>query len=661
MRRFLETLLLLLFLNMRLFSQISYTVSDGNEYGMVLEYSPSGKILLSGAKNKIGFWTTNTNLLSKSTAVHSVRDINDLAFWNDDTVCISNDKEEILLYDLLNNNTYGILKGHHRKVTSIDINAASGMLFSGSLDKTTILWDLTRQTIKKQFKDHKDFVLATAIDKTTEKFASCGADGIINVYDKSGNRIFNQQLSDQWLWSLAFNDEGKSLAVGGEGKIYILTGLNEISPVIKTLEGIKGKVLCLDFSPDGKYLAVGTADQYIYVFNWRNQDPLVDKRIYKGVVTDIEFDPDGKTMLTTHDNLKGLLKWDVRSLNILPSKYVKNQDDKIPPQIYISNPPRISEDRVVVYSEMIKLQGTVIDESGVNKVMVNGVNTPLSDNGSFTINIPLSYSETPVRIEAFDVNNNVSLKRFTIIRKDISGSDYIPEKARNFLLVIGINKYQNYPPLTNAVKDANDIAGTLSGLYNFTFSDITMLIDSQATRNNIYHTLRGFAEKVSPKDNFIIYFSGHGYFDPVLNEGYWLPVDAERSMGNFLSNSDVLKIIRSINSQHTLLIADACFAGSLFNESARGFVENVEKFRSRWGFASGRLEEVSDGEIGKNSPFATAILNFLRTTPKDDLAVSELIQSVKMKVPENNKQTPIGNPLKNVGDEGGEFIFHKRH
>ena len=149
------------------------------------------------------------------------------------------------------------------------------------------------------------------------------------------------------------------------------------------------------------------------------------------------------------------------------------------------------------------------------------------------------------------------------------------------------------------------------------------MLDGQATRRNIYNTLRGYAEKVGPKDNLMIYFSGHGYFDKIVNEGYWVPVDAEKkSIGDLVSNSDVLKIIKSINSQHTLLIADACFSGSLFMESSRGdFTENVEKFKSRWGFTSGRLEEVSDGEAGTNSPFAQSILEFFRNNTKAKFAI----------------------------------------
>ena len=100
--------------------------------------------------------------------------------------------------------------------------------------------------------------------------------------------------------------------------------------------------------------------------------------------------------------------------------------------------------------------------------------------------------------------------------------------------------------------------------------------------------------------------------------------------------------------------------GALFADARRGYTDNVERFKSRWGLASGRLETVSDGAIGGNSPFAGKVLKFLQENEKEKFAISELIQFVKTQVAEESNQTPIGNPLKALGDEGGEMVFYKK-
>ena len=645
------------------YGQVSFKKFSGGDFGSNLKFSPDGKMLLSAANNKIDVWIATTGRLSHSIPVKGAKDIKEIVFLGEDTLILSDKGDDILIYDLKNVTVVAELKGHKGKVTAIELNADGTKLFSSSADGTTILWNIPSRTIIKQFSDHKGDVLATAFSHSTGRFASCGTDGLVNIYSESGEKMLSQKVSGDWLWALEFAIDGNSLIACGNSDTYILTDIVSAKPDIIDLKGIKGKPYAIRFSPDGNYFAVGSTQQYVYLFDWATKRIVANNKLNDGDIIDIEFNPEGKSMITTHSDYKGIVQWDLRSLNILPSKYLRNNQDKIPPQIYVSNPVRITDERVVVFADYIKLQGVVMDETGVQQLKINATNVNVSENGSFSLNLPLSFSETPVTIEARDVNQNVSLKRFTIIRKTTTGSDYDAATARNYLLVVGINDYLEWPKLYNATNDANGIAGTLSGMYNFNFSDITILLDSQATRNNIYNALRGYAEKVGPKDNFMIYFSGHGFFDKILNEGYWVPVEAERkSIANLVSNSDVLKIIRSINSQHTLLIADACFSGSMFMESGRGdYTENVEKFRSRWGFTSGRLEVVSDGEVGKNSPFAQAVLEFFRNNAKEKFAVSELIQHVKMKVASDTKQTPIGNPLKNVGDEGGEFIFYKKN
>ena len=92
--------------------------------------------------------------------------------------------------------------------------------------------------------------------------------------------------------------------------------------------------------------------------------------------------------------------------------------------------------------------------------------------------------------------------------------------------------------------------------------------------------------------------------------------------------------------------ADACFSGSLFNETNRGYAENVEKYRSRWGLVSGRLEVVSDGATGENSPFAKHFIGYLNDNEKEMFTVSELVQFVKIEVANESDQTPLGNPIK---------------
>ena len=363
-------------------------------------------------------------------------------------------------------------------------------------------------------------------------------------------------------------------------------------------------------------------------------------------------------------NTKNILYGSSRKVTVDPSQItlLRSGNDHNAPMIYVSNPTNISKaDRVTTYTDMLRLSGSVIDESGIQQLKVNGIVVPVKENGAYVINLPVNVGENPIVIEAKDLNQNISLKKFIVDRRNQDGTEYNVADARNYLLVVGINKYTSWPALNNAVADADTIRKVLTSRYKFDEENVSVLLNEKANRANIYETLRSYIEKITPKDNLLIYYSGHGYFDKLLSEGYWVPVDGVKGdVSSYMPNAQLLKIIENINSQHTFLVADACFSGSLFASANRGYSENVEKFKSRWGLASGRLEFVSDGALGTNSPFSQGIIQFLMTNKQAKVPVSDMVQYVKKKVAETTDQTPVGNPLKVAGDEGGEFIFYRR-
>ena len=238
--------------------------------------------------------------------------------------------------------------------------------------------------------------------------------------------------------------------------------------------------------------------------------------------------------------------------------------------------------------------------------------------------------------------------------------DFDPATAgKNFLFIIAINDYKYWNKLTNAKKDAQDVKEVLTSRYKFEKENVFEIYDDQATAANIFAKISEMKKHVGSNDNLLFYYSGHGYYNVDIEEGFWIPVDAKRGAETeYVPNSTLLKYIKSIPAKHIFLVADACFSGSLLSQTSRGYVENVEQYKSRWALTSGRLEFVSDGDAGVNSPFASYFIKFLRENKKTKVPVTELIQYVKVAVSNNSEQTPMGNPLKNVGDEGGEFVFY---
>lgn len=237
----------------------------------------------------------------------------------------------------------------------------------------------------------------------------------------------------------------------------------------------------------------------------------------------------------------------------------------------------------------------------------------------------------------------------------------VAREGNNYLLVIGIDQYAHCPRLFNAVKDAQEIVQLLKKRFQFEEEHIIEHYDLDATKRNIYEAFRSMAERVTPKDNLIVYFSGHGEYDKLFNLGYWVPVNAEKeAVDQYVPNSEIRNILAAIKSHHTFLMVDSCFSGLLFAQNtSRNISLRKERDPSRWGLTAGRNEIVDDGTQGSNSPFAKSIIYQLTHTDKP-LGVAELCDNVLEVVSANSSQTPRGEPLKVEGHQGGQFVFHLR-
>ncbi len=341
---------------------------------------------------------------------------------------------------------------------------------------------------------------------------------------------------------------------------------------------------------------------------------------------------------------------------VQPSTVLADSD---PPQITITD-PLVRGLKVIHSGERITIRGEAVDASGVAEVTLNGQPAMLLGGNAFQGEIRLPVGETQLIVRAVDRAGNAGIEQMTIERPmtDIVSGTY---RA----LVVGIDTYQgSWRPLRNAARDARAVVDVLRSSYGFT--DVDTLFNGDATRTNIIGALERMSERAGPNDHVIIYYSGHGHLEERLDRGYWVPSDAtSMSTAGYIANSNVVDQVRGIRSKHTLLIADACFAGDIFRsgtalttpETTQRFYTQALRTPSRRAITSGNLEPVMDGGRDGHSVFAYYFLKALRDNTNPFMADSEVFDSIKIPVTNNSNQTPRFDVIKNSGDEGGSFVF----
>jgi ankyrin repeat protein len=225
-------------------------------------------------------------------------------------------------------------------------------------------------------------------------------------------------------------------------------------------------------------------------------------------------------------------------------------------------------------------------------------------------------------------------------------------------LIIGNNNYQHLPPLKTAQNDAKNVAETLSNKYGF---KVRLLLD--ANRSDILLALNSLRWNLSNRDNLLIYYAGHGWLDKEADEGYWLPVNAQKdNMLAWISNSSITASLRALKAKHVLIVADSCYSGKLARgvhivSKTPGYLSRLSQKKARCVISSGGLEPVIDsGGEGLHSVFATAFLDALKEN-NDIMDGAQLFNRLRRPVMLNSDQTPEYSDIRKAGHEGGEFLF----
>ncbi|HPF92512.1 MAG TPA: caspase family protein [Tenuifilaceae bacterium] len=330
-------------------------------------------------------------------------------------------------------------------------------------------------------------------------------------------------------------------------------------------------------------------------------------------------------------------------------------------------------DGITVQSETLFVQGTATDKSGIYEVTVNGNNATLKGNGVFEATVNLKMGRNDIVIRSMDIYENSVERKFLVFRKDSPGQKVVsdteeldlvfdaPRAPKYYALIVGVNEYPDpgISTLSNPVKDAAMLAKVLTEKYTFEVQDITFL--KNPTRGQFIDELDKITRRIGKNDNLLIFYAGHGYFDSETEFGYWLPSDASASStGNWLANSQLKDYVAAIKSKHTLLIADACFGGSIF-KTRKAFADatdNVDKVydrKSRKAMTSGALTEVPD-----ESAFIKHLVQRLEENTIDYLPAEELFSSFKTAVMNSSPTVPQYGDIKGTGDEGGDFVFVRR-
>lgn len=349
------------------------------------------------------------------------------------------------------------------------------------------------------------------------------------------------------------------------------------------------------------------------------------------------------------------------------------QSDVTLPELSIITP---SSPNVELGSGTIEVVGRAKDISGIEYVKINGEPVEkLEEDGLFISKVKLTTGENKWVITASDKKGNIATQNlvFNVAGNNSRGTAVVGSGDGKTAIVMETTPVyhailiaeQNYddpkiPDLQNPRKDALELGAILEKNYGFSPENIDTLFDR--SREDIMSGIVKKSSSLNENENLIIFYAGHGIaekdkFGDV--DGYWIPSTARSGLNaSYISTDDINKAIKRSNAKHILIIADACFSGAMTRALPSDAAREVKRqyiIPSRKVMASGNLEPVPD-----NSKFVLYLKKRLLENQEKYLTAQDLFSSFRTAVMANSDTVPQYAAIKNVGDEGGEFIFIRK-
>lgn len=269
----------------------------------------------------------------------------------------------------------------------------------------------------------------------------------------------------------------------------------------------------------------------------------------------------------------------------------------------------------------------------------------------FWTSLFLLCSLTSIPLAAQDTSRGLSVAAQAIV-----GSEQI---GQQYAVFIAIDRYKEWPPLKNAVSDAERVRNVLENRYYI--DKVYTLYNEQATRDRVMRLFESLANELNPEDSLFLFYAGHGYIDPLTSIGSWILQDGSSnrySPQGWLDNPSIRNILRRLKSRHVLLVSDSCFSGDILNmERGSQITINDEYFkkayarRSRQVLTSGASETVPDESV-----FTRTFARLLEENTRPYVDPLMLFNDIRLT--RDLSTSPLLGTLKDTdSQEGGSFIF----
>ncbi len=265
-------------------------------------FSPDGARLASGSfEQVIKMWDVETRRVTGTWEVprdsDSYGDI-PVAFSPDGTRLASGFQDRtVRLWDVASQTEVATLEGHTARVASVAFSPDGGLLASagGRGDRTVRLWDVASQTEVATLQGHMDQVASVAFSPDGATLASAGGvdDGTVRLWDvATRTEVATLEGHGGPVYSVTFSRDGATLVFGSAVTVL----LQDVETGNAAGLSGHGILSSMALSPDGAFLASGSYDGTVRLWDAATRTPIATLEGHEFSVLSVSFSPDGATL-----------------------------------------------------------------------------------------------------------------------------------------------------------------------------------------------------------------------------------------------------------------------------------------------------------------------------------------------------------------------------
>jgi WD40 repeat protein len=278
-----------------------------------VRFSPDGSCIVSSSDDMTRVWNSMTGEVMKAFKLVAKVSTNSISFSPDSKhIALGSIDNKIKLLDLSTDEDVielFSLEGHTAEVTSVAFSPDGKRLTSGSKDETVRIWDIKKG--KEVLSLKHDYIDSVCFTPSGSHVMSLAWDCIQMWAVKTGDCIWSHYVGID-ITSFDLSPDGMHIVAGsGNGRLWLLNCTAE-GGVTKErkFEGHTERVRSVVFSPDGAYVASGSDDKTVRVWNFKTEKEAAKPfEGHTSVVLSVHFSPDG-TRIVSGAGDNSILVWD---------------------------------------------------------------------------------------------------------------------------------------------------------------------------------------------------------------------------------------------------------------------------------------------------------------------------------------------------------------